>query len=134
MLTKLSYIITVVGVVGCICLTVAYSFQTYKVFQSKRTDGLSFSFLILVSVACFLFGVYGALQIGLSPTIIVGIQNGLAIMISNFIASLLSVVMLVYKIINYNKAKKHQLSEKAYYEQMVAPFLNQQTKQNEGNK
>lgn len=132
--TDLSYIITVVGVVGCICLTIAYSFQTYKVFQSKRTDGLSFSFLILVSAACFLFGVYGALQIALSPTIIVGIQNGLAIMISNFIASLLSVIMLFYKIINYKKAKKLQLSEKAYYEQIIAPILEKEGKQKEGNK
>lgn len=107
----------IVGICGSIFLITAYIPQVIKVIKTKRSDSISFLFLYIVTIACFLFVIYACINLAFNTKKALG--TAVPLLIANFIVGCLTIVILIYKTKNYNKAKKLNMSETQYFQQYI---------------
>lgn len=116
-MSSLPVIILVIGIFGSIFLVIGYIPQVIKVIKTKRTDGISLTFLISLNIACFLFVIYSILVMIFNRHN--GIPTALPLCLANTIVGILGLVILIYKVKNIKKAKLYLIDEKTYCEKYV---------------
>lgn len=113
----LNIIILIIGITASIFLIIAYIPQVIKVIKTKRTDGISFLFLGIVSLACFLFVVYAILNLSFNKNKAFG--TAIPLLIANFVVGSLTIAMFIFKFKNFAIAKKNNMSETDYYQKYI---------------
>jgi len=122
--------VIIFGVISSLIIMIGYFPLTLKLIKSKQTYGISLIFILFITLACFIWVIYGSLLlvdiIPKNPTskqIEDGLIAALPILITNIVLFILNTINFFTKFLMIYRGKKINMTEKQYcdlyYQQQV---------------
>ncbi|MDR3163611.1 MAG: hypothetical protein LBT77_00865 [Mycoplasmataceae bacterium] len=105
------------GVVAAICIAVFVIPQVFNLLRTKNTTHINIWMYLIYAVGCYVYVIIGIINASITGNIF----NGLQFILANGTASIVTTIILVWKIHNLLRANKLHVTEAQYCASLRSP-------------